>query len=112
MSNQSTVQDAAISTSLLAPAVAGMHALGIDTQNLLRRVGIPDLNEPSPIEFVPYGKVARLWQHLVDETNDPAIGLRVAEALQADQFDLIAFLGRASGTLMDIFSTAPGAARV
>lgn len=90
-----------IAAFVFAPALAAMAELGIDVRALQCRAGIPQLDRCEPDLRIPYSTAVKLWDLVVEATGDPAIGLRVAQAVKLDQFDLIFYLARSSASIRD-----------
>jgi AraC-like DNA-binding protein len=88
------------------PLVDGFRALGLDVEALLREAGI-DPNVLSDVEHrIAHAQVMILWQHAVQRSADPLLGVHAAAAAPLESFDLHAYAMLASNDLRDALRRA------
>jgi len=83
-------------TTLASWAIAVTRALlaqGTDPKPALEKAGL-DLNiiESAPDDRIPISKMTRFWQAVVEETGDPAFGLKVGEYVHSMNFRALGLL--------------------
>lgn len=80
-------------------AIAACEARGIDTEPVLK-AGRLSREALASIEYrLPYVNVLRLWEAAGNAANDPAFGVRVAEALPVGAYDVLDYLCAAAATI-------------
>lgn len=93
------------SSSQLASVADGMRAVGVDVAEVLRRAAV----EPTVLSGrvrLPATLEARFWDEAVALTGDPALGLRVAHAVEPGGWGLFEYLVRSAATLHDAVELA------
>ena len=64
--------------------ITGLQSRGIDTNVLLREVGITESDLDNPNHRISVGHMTRLWQLAARDTGDPCFALGLADLAQAD----------------------------
>lgn len=100
------VRDAAatagsVSSRAVQPILAGLRAAGVDAGPVLDALGIDAATLVDPDGRVRHETAVALWRAAERATGDPCFGLRVAELVTFDTFDVQAYAFRASPTLGD-----------
>jgi AraC-like DNA-binding protein len=86
-----------VAQALLRAAKKG----GLDTNELLREVGVDPQRVNEPTETVPVAKEDALWRSVLARTDDPTFGLRAARALGRGALRGVEYAMRSSATLAD-----------
>lgn len=101
-----TRQRAGISVSLrsVRPVLAYMSACGHNVIALLRSQSMDPMLLQDPEARAPHAVAVSIWQAAVQLTNDPGLGLHIAEKIQPGEFGVLDYTLRTSGTLGAGFS--------
>lgn len=95
------LQHASLSVRAVKPVVAGLRALGHETDRLLADCGIDRAALERPDDRVGHAAMMGLWQRALEQSADDNIGLHVAEQTPLDALDLHAYALLASRDLRD-----------
>ena len=77
---------------------------GSDRSDLLEKAGLAEDIIADPDSRVPTKAMVRLWQALIDELDDPVLGLKVGAGPSVTDFGLVGYAMRHSDTLLDAMS--------
>lgn len=84
------LQDAGVSTRVVAPVLAGLAMHGLDPAPHVEAVGIDPQAVADVNARLPHGAVVALWERAVEVTGVPTLGLRILEAMDLTVFDVLA----------------------
>ena len=84
--------------------VSAMEKLGVDGDRLLTDAGLGSQELSGPPRLISFAVVERLCKAAVMQTGDDRILLKAAMAVEAENFDLMGYLMRASDNLHDAFA--------
>src|SRR5512146_3594036 len=93
-------------TVLTAPSRALVEAcarLGIDTETLLRTVGIDRLRLEDPDARLKNSEASALWVRAYDVSGDPVLSLHVAEACPLGAYKVIDYMASTARTVGEAF---------
>src|SRR5512146_1153964 len=96
-------------TVLTAPSRALVEAcarLGIDTETLLRTVGIDRLRLEDPDARLKNSEASALWVRAYDVSGDPVLSLHVAEACPLGAYKVIDYMASTARTVGEAFRYA------
>jgi len=80
-----------------------LDASGVDGQALFNKAGIELKDNHDPDSRLPVDKMQEVWRSIVEETNDPCFGLKVAQYWHPSHFHALGYAWLASESLMDAF---------
>ena len=84
---------------VLLRASAGLRAIGIDARPALERIDLPLQRLRDEVIEVPLFKIRDFWQAAVESTGESALGLRLAEQVRPEIYEVFGCLIAASATL-------------
>jgi AraC-like DNA-binding protein len=84
---------------VLLRACAGLRAIGIDARPALERIELPLQRLRDGVAEVPLFKIRDFWQAAVESTGQSALGLRLAELVRPENYEVFGCLIAASSTL-------------
>jgi len=90
-----------VSVLALRPMLSGFERLGVARGRSLEVAGLDEETLANPDARVPAGSVLRLWQEAHQVTEDPCLGIHLAEALSTSDFGLIGYILVSSATVRD-----------
>jgi AraC-like DNA-binding protein len=96
-------RDGTVLTVSSRALVASCERLGIDTEVLLRAVGIRRETLEDPDARLPNRDVGALWAKAYELSGDPALSLHVAEACPVGAYKVIDSLGSCARTVGEAF---------
>lgn len=76
-------------------------AQGLDREALLLASGLTESALADPDSRIPTRSMVRLWQAIIEEFDDPLLGLNVARSLSVNQLGLVGYSMQHSATLRD-----------
>ncbi|HET9370176.1 MAG TPA: AraC family transcriptional regulator, partial [Vicinamibacterales bacterium] len=82
---------------VLPHLIAWVGSRGVDSQPILNLPGLAVLDDPDA--RIPEKTAEAAWRMAADLTGDPALGIRVAEALPRGALDLVEYAFRSSASL-------------
>ena len=97
MAHRDPTQIARLPLLLMAYATAQ----GLDREALLLASGLTESALADPDSRIPTRSMVRLWQAIIEEFNDPLLGLNVARSVSVNQLGLVGYSMRHSATLRD-----------
>jgi AraC-like DNA-binding protein len=83
--------------------VAACERLGLDTEALLRAVGIPRSTLEDPDARLEASKVSALWAKAYELSGDPVLSLHAAEACPIGAYKVIDLMGANAATVGEAF---------
>jgi AraC-like DNA-binding protein len=83
--------------------VTACERLGVDTDALLRAVGIDRRTIDDPDARLEAGQVSALWAKAYEVTGDPVLSLHAAEACPLGAYKVIDFMGANAATVGEAF---------
>jgi AraC-like DNA-binding protein len=83
--------------------VSACERLGIDTETLLRAVGIERATLDDPDARLPNPAVGALWAKAYELSRDPVLSLHVAEACPVGAYKVIDYMGASARTVGEAF---------
>ncbi len=86
--------------------VGACERLGLDTEAMLRAVGISRETLEDPDARLEAGKVSALWAKAYELSGDPVLSLHAAEACPLGAYKVIDFMGSSAGTVGEAFRCA------
>ena len=86
--------------------VAACERLGLDTNALLRSVGIPRETLDDPDARIEATRVGALWAKAYEVSGDPVLSLHAAEACPIGAYKVIDFMSANAGTVGEAFRYA------
>src|SRR5689334_11199821 len=86
--------------------VGACERLGLDTEAMLRAVGIARETLDDPDARLEAGKVSALWAKAYELSGDPVLSLHAAEACPLGAYKVIDFMGSSASTVGEAFRCA------
>jgi AraC-like DNA-binding protein len=90
-----------VSKTLLLRQLGGLRALGYDVVKPLARVNLSVEDIETLPELVPLAYLRDIWSGIVEETGESGIGLRLAEQVRPEMFEVFGYVITSSATLGD-----------
>jgi len=81
--------------------VRGLEPCGVDASRVLRRCDLDEASLAALPERVPYAVVRRLFLAAAEDSGEQGLGLRLAEHVRLETWEMLGYVIRSSGTLGD-----------
>ncbi|MDJ0706655.1 MAG: AraC family transcriptional regulator [Leptolyngbyaceae cyanobacterium MO_188.B28] len=88
-----------VSTKLIQGIVAAADQMELPVADLLAAIGLSRSMVANADERLPYSKLAALWREIARRTQNPSIGLQLAELTQLETFNVTGYAMSHSPTL-------------
>ena len=87
------------SARALLRSAAGLRMLGIDVRPALARIGLSVEQLDELGELIPLNWLKEFWEAVVEQTGECGLGLRIAEHVRLESYEVFGCLMAASSTL-------------